>query len=68
MKDIRWVRNIPNYPELAVKEVWKRTKNIPEIARFLPDFKGKRMPNRQYLFNVIFPSLSLTLVNFFLGT
>ena len=31
MRKVMWVKNIPNYPELAVKVVWEKVKGKSDV-------------------------------------
>ena len=44
--------NIPKYPELAVSVVWNKVKTKDDVLIHMPNYKGKRLPSRYYLFNV----------------
>lgn len=45
---------MPDYDELSVKTLWPEVKTEPDLAIYFPDDKeGKRLPSREYFFNVI---------------
>ena len=54
-KDTRDQKHIPKYPELHVPSLWNEVKNLKNIAIYFPDsfIYQKRIPNREYLFNVL---------------
>ncbi len=70
-----WIRNIPkltiissvnifSYPELSVQTVWEKVKNKSDVLKYLPDYKGKKLPEQFYLFNVTDVLLAYLLVRF----
>ena len=45
---------IPKYSELKVADVWNYVKDIPDIAVFFPDYTKSELPERDYLFNILY--------------
>ena len=46
--------SVPHYEELAVKNIFPRVKDEPEVMVYLPDKLPKsKLPDRQYFFNVL---------------
>ncbi len=49
---VRWINDAPCYNEISVKYVWSCAKKNELIMKFFPNFNGKRIPTKSYLFNV----------------
>ena len=45
--------NVPSYPELKVDSFWNKIKSNPEYLSFFPDYKPKKLPPRDYMFNLL---------------
>jgi hypothetical protein len=45
--------NVPRMPELSVKSLIDLAYADEQIRQYLPEITGKKILNRQYLFNVI---------------
>ena len=48
-----WVDEVPRYKEIKAKTIWEQAKTKPNILKYFPDFKENKLPQKQYLFNVI---------------
>ena len=46
--------NIPKYPELVVSKIWNYAKQIPEISIYFPDYNKNELPERQYMFDILY--------------
>jgi len=44
---------VPKYKQLSAKRIWAEVKNKPEIALYFPEMRGSRVPQRDYLLNVV---------------
>ena len=53
MSDLKQI-NVPRYSELNIKSFWKQiTKSVPKL-RYFPDYKASQIPDRIYLFNILY--------------
>ena len=53
LKDVLWVDEVPRYKEINCKTIWEKAKTNDQIIKYFPDFNQNRLPQKQYLFNVI---------------
>ena len=44
---------VPNDAEIQTKILWDKVKNDRDITRYLPDYSEKKVPNRQFLVDII---------------
>ena len=53
-KDVHPIE-IPNYPEISVKNLYDDAMNDPEVAQYLPTLKqtSNKLPERQFFFGVL---------------
>ena len=51
--EVLWVDEVPRYKEINTKTIWQQAKTKPNILKYFPDFKENKLPQKQYLFNVI---------------
>ena len=47
------MEEVPRYKEINTKTIWEQAKTKPNILTYFPDFNQNRLPQKQYLFNVI---------------
>lgn len=45
--------NVPKYPELKVSSFWKKVQSVSEYRSYFPDYKEGKLPQRDYLFNLL---------------
>jgi len=50
---VKWIDEVPNYPELSSKKIWNELGNDPVISKYFPVYSKSRAPHKQYLLNVI---------------
>ena len=46
--------NVPKYPELKVDTFWKIIKENPIYLSYFPDYKERKLPQRQYMFDLLY--------------
>ena len=44
---------IPKYPELSVAKIWSLVKESNYLMKFFPDYQGKQLPDRNFLFTIL---------------
>ena len=44
---------IPDYPELAVKNVWPLVKENEDLLKFFHDFKPSQLPEKEFMYGVL---------------
>ena len=44
---------IPNYPELAVNNVWLLIENSSNLIMYFPDFKPSQLPEKEFMYGVL---------------
>jgi len=50
---VKWIDEVPNYPELSSRKIWEMLGNDPLISKYFPVYSKSRAPHKQYLLNVI---------------
>ena len=45
--------NVPKYPELKVETFWKIIKENPIYLSYFPDYNEGKLPQRQYMFDLL---------------
>lgn len=50
---VKWIDEVPNYPELSSRKIWEMLGNDPVISKYFPVYSKSRAPHKQYLLNVI---------------
>ena len=53
---VKRIANAPNFKEFSVQNIWFSVNAHPDkdkILRYFPSFKGKTLPSKQYLMNVV---------------
>ena len=46
-------RDIPNFAEYNVREIYEEALMIPAMAAYLPEKSGSELPSKQWLFTII---------------
>ena len=44
---------VPRYSELSVEEIWPMIKEVADIMVYFPDYSGKQMPDRDYMYSIL---------------
>lgn len=44
---------VPNFIEFSAVNIFNRVKDIPRFMQYLPDLGESRVPNREYLLNIV---------------
>ena len=44
---------IPNYPELATKNVWSKIKDNPDLMVYFPDLEDNQLPEKKFMYGVL---------------
>ena len=44
---------VPKFKELSVENIWPMVKDVPELNKFLSDFKDKKKCDRKYMFQIL---------------
>jgi hypothetical protein len=47
------VIKVPNFIEFSAVNIFNRVKDIPRFMQYLPDLGESRVPNREYLLNIV---------------
>ena len=50
---MKWIDEVPNFPELSSKKIWNELGKDPVISKYFPVYSKSRSPQKQYLLNVI---------------
>ena len=53
---VKRISNAPNFKEFSVSNIWysvNQHDNKEFLLKYFPDFKGKTLPSKQYLINII---------------
>ena len=50
---VKWIQQIPNYPELSVQRMWKELRKDKDVTVYFPDYSEKRFPNKSFLMNIV---------------
>jgi len=50
---VKWIDQVPNFPELSSKRIWNELGKDSAINRYFPVYSKSRTPQKQYLLNVI---------------
>ena len=45
---------VPKYPELGVNKIWNYVRELPELMQYFPDYDGKSLPERQYMWDILY--------------
>ena len=53
LEQVRWIQQIPSYPELSVQRMWKELRTDEQVTKYFPTYSEKRFPNKKFLMNII---------------